>query len=105
MRQFDLTTIGFTKKNAETFFGHLMNADVKKVIDVRLNNTSQLAGFAKAIDLQYFLKTIGNIEYEHADILAPSPELFQRFKKEKGDWIVFREQFMNLMADRNIETV
>ncbi len=105
MPQFDLATIGFTKKNAETFFGHLMDANVKKVIDVRLNNTSQLAGFAKANDLEYFLKVIGNIGYLHADILAPSAEIFQRFKKEKGDWMIFKNQFMDLMTQRKIETV
>ncbi len=60
-----LFTIGFTKTTAESFFSRLSQAGVKKVIDIRLNNASQLAGFAKKTDLIYFLKTICGIDYEH----------------------------------------
>lgn len=54
----DVTTIGFTKTTAEDFFGRIKSAGVKRMIDVRLHNTSQLAGFAKSDDLAFFLRTI-----------------------------------------------
>ena len=65
MNKIRLFTIGFTKKTAESFFKQLCERDVKRIIDIRLNNVSQLAGFAKKDDLRYFLKTIGNIDYIH----------------------------------------
>ena len=82
-----VTTIGFTKTNAEGFFERLIIAGVKKVVDVRLNNTSQLSGFAKAADLSYFLSKIGGIQYVHQPLLAPTDTMLKAFKKEKGDWI------------------
>jgi len=65
-------TIGFTKKSAETFFTRLQQAGVKRLVDVRLNNVSQLAGFAKRDDLRYFTKTICGIDYKHVPDLAPT---------------------------------
>lgn len=47
-------TIGFTQTSAEQFFDRLIKAGVKKIVDARLNNRSQLAGFAKQEDLKYF---------------------------------------------------
>ena len=99
-----LYTIGFTQKSAETFFGMLIDAGVKRVADVRLNNTSQLAGFAKRDDLVYFLRAIAGIEYVHLPQLAPAPALFDAYKKQKGDWEVFRGGFLALMAERKPET-
>jgi uncharacterized protein (DUF488 family) len=99
-----VTTIGFTQTTAEAFFERLLKAKVKKVIDVRLNNTSQLAGFAKAADLGYFLKKIGGIDYVHQPLLAPTQDMFTSFKKAKGDWQVYKGQFLKLMADREIES-
>ncbi len=104
MNKVNVSTIGFTKSNAEQFFERLLNAGVKKVIDVRLHNTSQLAGFAKADDLAYFLKKIGGIEYVHQSLLAPVDSILKAYKKEKGDWSVYQGQFLNLMADRKIES-
>lgn len=103
MTQIDVTTIGFTKSTAEAFFERLVRAGVKTVVDVRLHNTSQLAGFAKAEDLAYFLRRIGNIDYVHQPLLAPTEELLTAFKKEKGDWDTFRGRFLELMEDRRIE--
>jgi len=96
-------TIGFTKKTAESFFSRLAHAGVKKVIDVRLNNVSQLAGFAKKDDLRYFLKVICQIEYEHRPELAPTPEILEEYKKSGGDWNRYEDQFLELMAQRRIE--
>lgn len=98
-------TIGFTKKSAEQFFGKLIEAGVKKVIDSRLNNSSQLAGFAKKDDLRYFLKTLGNIDYIHMPDLAPTEDILAEYKKNKGDWDTYEKKFLTLMAERRIENV
>ena len=103
MTQVNVATIGFTKSNAEHFFERLRKAGVKKLIDVRLHNTSQLAGFAKADDLAYFLRKIGGIEYAHQPILAPTDSILKAFKKEKGDWDVYQGRFLQLMEERKIE--
>lgn len=96
-------TIGFTKTPAESFFTRLQEAGVKKVIDVRLHNDSQLAGFAKKDDLRYFLQALGGIHYAHLPELAPTQELFEAYKKQKGEWSVFEKQFLELMKSRRIE--
>lgn len=98
-----LYTIGFTKTTAESFFTRLTNAGVKKVIDVRLNNVSQLAGFAKKDDLRYFLKAICHIEYEHRPELAPTQEMLDEYKKRRGAWVTYEERFLELMAQRKVE--
>jgi uncharacterized protein (DUF488 family) len=99
-----MSTIGFTKTNAEGFFERLLGAGVKKVVDVRLHNTSQLAGFAKADDLAYFLKKLGGIQYVHQTLLAPTDMILKSFKKENGDWGVYEDRFLGLMQERKIET-
>jgi uncharacterized protein (DUF488 family) len=98
-----LTTVGFTKKSAESFFTLLQNAKVARVVDVRLNNVSQLAGFSKMEDLRYFLKAIANIEYVHLPLLAPTKAMLDAYKKEKGDWNLYEKRFLDLMAERRIE--
>ncbi len=96
-----LFTIGFAGKNAEEFFEALKAAGVKKLVDVRLNNVSQLAGFTKKKDLAYFLRTIGNIDYAHCQDLAPTPEILDQFKKMKAmDWAEYERQFLALMEER-----
>jgi uncharacterized protein (DUF488 family) len=96
-------TIGFTKSSAESFFTRLQNADIKRVIDVRLNNVSQLAGFAKKNDLRYFLKTICGAEYVHEPLLAPTQELLNDYKKKKGNWQDYEKRFLQLMEERRTE--
>src|SRR5574342_267405 len=96
-------TIGFTKTSAESFFMRLREAGVKKVIDVRLHNDSQLAGFAKKDDMRYFLDALCGIEYAHLPELAPTQEMFEAYKKRKGEWSVFEKQFNKLMKSRRIE--
>jgi uncharacterized protein (DUF488 family) len=96
-------TIGFTKTTAEHFFERLLRSKVRTVIDVRLNNTSQLAGFAKAQDLKYLLSKIGEIKYQHFPILAPTADILTAYKKEKGDWKLYEHRFLGLMAERKIE--
>jgi uncharacterized protein (DUF488 family) len=99
-----LFTIGFTKKSAETFFTRLSKAGVRKLVDVRLNNVSQLAGFTKRDDLRYFTKAICGIEYIHLPQLAPTAEILDPYKKQKkGDWPLYERQFLDLMRERHIE--
>lgn len=97
-------TIGFTKKSAETFFSRLQQAGVKRLIDVRLNNVSQLAGFTKRDDLRYFTNAICGIEYVHMPELAPTASILDPYKKRKnGDWALYETQFMDLMKSRRVE--
>lgn len=99
----EIYTIGFTKKTAEKFFETLKRAAIKQLIDVRLNNISQLAGFTKKADLAYFLRQICDAEYIHQPILAPTNELLSAYKKEDHNWAKYEMGFMNLMRDRKIE--
>lgn len=98
-----LYTIGFTKKSAEEFFTKLKKAGIARVLDVRLNNTSQLAGFTKKDDLEYFLKSIHGIGYVHLPYLAPTQDILTAYKKEKGDWSVYEPKFLELMRARRVE--
>ena len=74
-------------------------------MNARLNNTSQLAGFAKKDDLKYFLQTIGKIDYTHMAVLAPSEEILAEYKKKKSDWNTYEKKFLALMEERLIENV
>lgn len=98
-----VSTIGFTKKTAKKFFELLKASGAKRLIDVRLNNVSQLAGFAKRDDLAYFAREILGMDYVHLPGLAPTQEMLDAYKKEKGDWATYERRFLNLMADRKIE--
>ena len=97
-----LFTIGFTKKSARDFFGKLRQAGVKRVVDIRLNNVSQLAGFAKKDDLQYFLESEG-IGYVHLLELAPTQTILDGFKKNKGSWDQYEKAFLELMQVRKVD--
>jgi uncharacterized protein (DUF488 family) len=103
LEKIDVSTIGFTKTSASSFFDRLRKAGVKKVFDVRLHNTSQLAGFAKADDLAYFLRQICNIEYVHQPLLAPTDDILKAYKRDKGDWSTYQGHFLKLMEGRKIE--
>ncbi len=96
-------TIGFTKKSAAQFFEKLRANDVRRVVDVRLNNVSQLAGFSKRDDLKYFLKQVLDVEYVEAPLLAPTQQLLDAYKKNKGRWEDYERDFLRLMEERKIE--
>jgi uncharacterized protein (DUF488 family) len=98
-----LYTIGFTKKSAAQFFDTLRDAGVKRVVDVRLNNVSQLAGFTKKQDLAYFLEKIDAAGYLHAPLLAPTQHLLDSYKKHGARWSEYEHGFLKLMKDRRIE--
>ena len=97
-------TVGFTKKSAETFFTRLKTTGVQRLIDVRLKNVSQLAGFAKRDDLRYFTQALCGIEYIHLPELAPTAKILDSYKQHKnGDWELYERQFLDLMQARHIE--
>lgn len=96
-------TIGFTQKSAERFFTLLRSAGVRRVIDVRLNNSGQLAGFSKREDLVYFLRELCGIEYVHLPELAPTKELLDAYKKHKASWAVYEAEFRALMEKRRVD--
>lgn len=98
-----LFTIGFTKKSARRFFELLRSSGARRVVDVRLNNVSQLAGFAKKDDLAYFAKEICGMDYLHLPALAPTQEMLDRYKKEGADWQHYEQQFLDLMRERRVD--
>ncbi|MBW1800150.1 MAG: DUF488 domain-containing protein [Deltaproteobacteria bacterium] len=103
MKKIRLFTIGFTKKSAETFFTKLSRAGVKRVIDIRLNNVSQLAGFAKRDDLRYFLKSLCDMDYIHLPAFAPTKDIMDAYRKNEEDWAVYEERFLDLLSKRKVE--
>jgi uncharacterized protein (DUF488 family) len=100
-----LFTIGFTQRTAESFFTGLQQAGVRRVVDIRLHNTSQLAGFAKAADLEYFLRAIAGIGYLHRPDFAPTPEILDAYKKSKSGWEAYEQAFTALMVSRRMENL
>ena len=95
-------TIGFTKKSAADFFELLRESGAKRLVDVRLNNVSQLSGFAKRDDLRYFLEKICRIEYIHMPDLAPTKEMLDAYRNEHRDWDIYEREFIDLMDERRI---
>jgi uncharacterized protein (DUF488 family) len=98
-----LYTIGFTRKSAETFFTLLKESGAKRVVDVRLNNVSQLAGFSKRDDLRFFVRAICGMEYVHLLELAPTQEILDGYRKEKGGWPAYERRFLDLLRERRVE--
>jgi uncharacterized protein (DUF488 family) len=99
----EIYSIGFTQKTAAQFFGVLKDAGVKRVVDVRLNNASQLAGFSKREDLRYFLQALCGADYVHEPLLAPTQEMLDAYRKAKGSWEEYESSFLELIATRRIE--
>jgi uncharacterized protein (DUF488 family) len=99
----NIFTIGFTKTTAEDFFARLRTSGARRVVDVRLNNVSQLAGFAKQNDLRFFLREICDIEYVHLPELAPTQDMLGEYRKNKGGWTTYQKKFLALLKKREIE--
>jgi uncharacterized protein (DUF488 family) len=96
-------TIGFTRKSARRFFETLRESGARRVVDVRLHNVSQLAGFTKREDLGYFLETICGMAYVHLPVLAPTPDMLEAYRKRRGAWTTYETRFLALMRQRRIE--
>jgi uncharacterized protein (DUF488 family) len=101
----EIYSIGFTQKSASQFFGTLKAHGIERLLDVRLNNTSQLAGFAKQVDLAYFLREICGAAYEHEPLLAPTQDILDAYKKRKGNWDDYTDVYLALIRSRKVESV
>ena len=99
----EVYSIGFTQRSAAAFFGALREAGIRRLLDVRLNNTSQLAGFAKRDDLQYFLRELCGAEYVHEPLLAPTQDLLDAYRNARGSWDEYAERFLALLKERRVE--
>jgi len=95
-----LYTIGFTQKSAEQFFESIKNNNIELLVDIRLNNKSQLAGFSKGSDLEYFLDKICGTKYIHCDEFAPSKDLLSRYQKGTTSWSEYEVEFREIMERR-----
>lgn len=103
MTNLTIYSIGFTQRTAEDFFSTLRNAGIRRLMDVRLNNTSQLAAFAKRDDLRFFLREICDADYVHEPLLAPRQEMLDVYRKEKGSWAEYEAAFVALIRERRVE--
>lgn len=99
-----LFTIGFTGTSARNFFERLKSAGVRTVIDTRLNNVSQLAGFAKRDDLEFFAERIAGARYTCVPAMAPTKDLLDAYRKKRIDWPEYERRYNDLIAERAIET-
>ena len=100
----EIYTIGFTKKSAAEFFTALRRAGIRRLIDVRLNNTSQLAAFAKRDDLHFFLRELCDADYHHEPTLAPTEEILDAYKKKQIAWEEYETRYVDLLIERAAET-
>ena len=100
-----LYTIGFTGTTAENFFKRLKENNISKLIDIRLNNKSQLSGFAKKDDIKFFLKEILKIKYKHVPKFAPSDEILKNYRNKEMDWTTYEKLYSKLIIDRNVEKI
>ena len=101
----EIFSIGFTQKSAREFFSALKAHGIERLLDVRLNNTSQLAAFAKQADLAYFVSEICGAAYEHEPLLAPTQEILDAYKKQKGSWDAYTKAYLALIRSRKVESV
>ena len=99
----EIFTTGFAGKTAAEFFETLKELRVRLLVDVRLNNVSQLAGFAKRVDLEYFLQKLVDARYEHETSLAPTAEMLKAYRKKEMSWEEYEREFLELMAERQVE--
>ena len=100
----EISTVGFAGHSAESCLGGLITSGIRQLVDVRIHNVSQLAGFAKRDDLRYFLRNLGDIAYVHEPLLAPTSELLKEYRDKKITWPDYEREFLALMADRRIES-
>lgn len=99
----EIYSIGFTQKTAEQFFTRIKDAGIRLLLDVRLNNVSQLAGFAKRADLAFFLREICGAGYRHEPLLAPTQEMLDSYRSKAAPWQEYERRFLALMAERRVE--
>lgn len=103
MKTLTLFTIGFTRKSAKSFFTLLRKAGVKRIIDIRLNASSQLAGFAKRKDLRFFLRVICDIDYVAVPDLAPTKDILESYRSDASGWEEYERRYLALLEERKAE--
>lgn len=94
-------TIGFTQKTARCFFELIGTHNIELLLDIRLNNKSQLAGFTKGEDLQYFLSEICHCGYQHCLEYAPTKEILSDYQKKNITWGEYVERYTALIEERS----
>jgi uncharacterized protein (DUF488 family) len=99
----EIYSIGFTQKTAECFFTRIKDAGIGRLLDVRLNNVSQLAGFAKRPDLAFFLRQICGADYLHEPLLAPTQEMLAAYRSKSISWDEYEMQFLALIEERQVD--
>ena len=99
----NIYTIGFAQKSAKEFFGLLEKNNIDCLIDIRLNNSSQLAGFTKGKDLEYFLNKILLVKYIHDVNFAPTKEILDAYKKKAITWAEYENLYTQLVEKRKVE--
>jgi uncharacterized protein (DUF488 family) len=98
----EIYTIGFARRTAEGFFEPLKRAGIEQLVDVRLHNVSQLAGFTKKADLPYFLRSLADIDYRHELLLAPEEEFLRAYRSKEIDWETYAQRYLELLAERAV---
>ena len=93
-------TIGFTGKSAEEFFTLLQSAEAAVLLDIRVHNRSQLAGFTRRDHMPFLTENLTNLRYIELPILAPESDLLKQYRTD-GDWDNFEVQYLQLLVDRN----
>ncbi len=101
----EIYTIGFTKRTAAGFFGTLKQNGIRRLLDIRLHNASQLAGFSKRDDLAFFLDAVGGIAYRHDTLLSPTADLLDAYRRKRISWDEYAERFLALIAERDVHNV
>src|SRR5262245_28479167 len=101
----EIHTVGFTRRSAEDFFSVLRAAGIRRLIDTRLHNTSQLAAFAKRDDLAYFLRELVDASYQHEPLLAPGSNLLDDYKKKRIDWDTYARRYLDLLEERDVAAI
>lgn len=99
----NIYSIGVSGKSAQNFFELIKNSGGKKVLDIRINRNSQLSGFAKDRDLDYFLPKLSNVTYEINPMLAPTKELLKQYRSKEIDWPIYAQRYLDLIKSRKIE--
>ena len=100
-------TIGFTKKSAAHFFEAVLEpSGATRLLDVRIHNSSQLAGFAKAGktggDLAFFLRRICAMDYRYLPELAPTADLLNDYRKAGMPWTAYEQRYISMLDARRV---
>lgn len=101
----NIYTIGFAQKSAKKFFELLQSNNIDCLLDIRLNNISQLAGFTKGKDLEYFLNKILSVKYFHNTDFAPTKEILDNYKKKNITWSEYEKLYIQLIEKRHVENL